>query len=234
MSSTLSRPPMLESSIRRVAILFAGGPAPAANAVISTAAVSFLRNNIEVIGILHGYSHLIEYAPDKPLVEGKDYIRITHQTLKRTRNSQGIIIGTARANPGQAGLRSGPLPRPGADGAAEDRLRGPVLAGRRRPDLHRRRRHAEDGQQVQAVPGDAAAGQPPHPRRPPAQDDRQRLHGHRLHLRLLHGRRVPGLRDPQPAGRRRGQPRPTSSPSAWAAAPAGWPTARPSPARPAW
>ncbi len=101
MSSTLSRPPMLESSIRRVAILFAGGPAPAANAVISTAAVSFLRNNIDVIGILHGYSHLIEYTPDRPLAEDKDYIRITHHTLKRTRNSQGIIIGTSRANPGK-------------------------------------------------------------------------------------------------------------------------------------
>ena len=64
MSSTLSRPPHLESNIRRVAILFAGGPAPAANAVISTAAVSFLRNNIEVYGILNGYAHLIEYGPD--------------------------------------------------------------------------------------------------------------------------------------------------------------------------
>ncbi len=101
MTSTLSRPPMLESSIRRVAILFAGGPAPAANAVISTAAVSFLRNNIEVIGVLHGYSHLMEYEPERPLVEGKDYILITHATLKRTRSSQGIIIGTARANPGK-------------------------------------------------------------------------------------------------------------------------------------
>ena len=56
----------MESSIRRVAILFAGGPAPAANAVISTAAVSFLRNNIEVVGILNGYSHLVEYGPDHP------------------------------------------------------------------------------------------------------------------------------------------------------------------------
>jgi 6-phosphofructokinase 1 len=101
MTSTLSRPPLLESSIHRVAILFAGGPAPAANAVISTAAVSFLRNNIEVIGVLNGYSHLMEYTADKPLVEGKDYIRITHAILKRTRNSQGIIIGTARANPGK-------------------------------------------------------------------------------------------------------------------------------------
>jgi 6-phosphofructokinase 1 len=91
----------MDSSIRRVAILFAGGPAPAANAVISTAAVSFLRNNIEVIGVLNGYSHLVEYAPDHPLQEGRDYIKITHKTLKRTRNSQGILIGTARANPGK-------------------------------------------------------------------------------------------------------------------------------------
>ena len=49
------------SAIKRVAILFAGGPAPAANAVISTAAASFRRHGIEVLGILHGYSHLVEY-----------------------------------------------------------------------------------------------------------------------------------------------------------------------------
>ena len=46
--TSLSRPPAAKSNIRRVAILFAGGPAPAANAVISTAAVSFLRNGIDV------------------------------------------------------------------------------------------------------------------------------------------------------------------------------------------
>jgi ATP-dependent phosphofructokinase / diphosphate-dependent phosphofructokinase len=101
MSTTLSRPPLMPSNIHRVAILFAGGPAPAANAVISTSAVSFLRNNIEVIGIMHGYSHLLEYAPDRPLVENRDYMHITQNVLKRTRNSQGILIGTARANPGK-------------------------------------------------------------------------------------------------------------------------------------
>ena len=123
MSSTLSRPPQLESSIRRAAILFAGGPAPAANAVISTAAVSFLRNNIDVLGILHGYSHLVEYGPDHPLVEGRDYIRINHKVLRRTRNSQGIIIGTARTNPGKRRLRPRPLEGPRADRAAADGLR---------------------------------------------------------------------------------------------------------------
>ena len=97
----LGSPPRSETRIRRVALLFAGGPAPAANAVISTAAVSFLRNGIEVLGIMHGYSHLVEYSPDRQLVEERDYVNITHRTLKRTRNSQGILIGTARTNPGR-------------------------------------------------------------------------------------------------------------------------------------
>ncbi len=99
--STLGRPPRPETSFRRVAILFAGGPAPAANAVISTCAVSFLRNNIQVLGIMHGYSHLVEYTPDNPLQAGRDYVVVDHKLLRRTRNSQGILIGTARTNPGQ-------------------------------------------------------------------------------------------------------------------------------------
>ena len=87
--------------IQRVAIVFAGGPAPAANAVISTAAVSFLRHGIEVVGVLHGYSHLVEFGPDNPLQEGRDYLTITHKVLRRTRSSRGIMIGTARTNPGK-------------------------------------------------------------------------------------------------------------------------------------
>lgn len=90
------------SPLRRVAILFAGGPAPGANAVISTAAFSFLNAGIEVIGIKHGYSNLIDFSSDKPLVEGKDYIRITHDLLHHSRTSQGIMIGTARTNPGKS------------------------------------------------------------------------------------------------------------------------------------
>jgi 6-phosphofructokinase 1 len=99
MSTVFEAPSPPQTNIHRVAILFAGGPAPAANAVISTAAVSFLRNGIEVVGILYGYSGLIEYSPENPLVEDKHYVRITHSRLKRARNSQGIMIGTARTNP---------------------------------------------------------------------------------------------------------------------------------------
>ena len=100
-TSALSRPPKVEHTFRRVAIVFAGGPAPGANAVISTAAVSFLRNDIQVVGILHGYSHLVEFNSEKPLKEGSDFVLIDHKLLRRTRNSQGILIGTARTNPGQ-------------------------------------------------------------------------------------------------------------------------------------
>jgi 6-phosphofructokinase 1 len=98
---TLSRPPKVDTSIRKVAILFAGGPAPAANAVISTAANSFLRNDLQVIGIMNGYSRLVDFDPNKPLELGRDYLQLDHTVLRRTRNSQGILIGTARTNPGK-------------------------------------------------------------------------------------------------------------------------------------
>jgi 6-phosphofructokinase 1 len=87
--------------IRRVAILFAGGPAPAANAVISTAAASFLGNGIEVVGVLNGYSHLVEYGPGHPMEEGRDYVVLSQKKLRRSRNTRGIMIGTARTNPGK-------------------------------------------------------------------------------------------------------------------------------------
>lgn len=101
LANTLSPPVRPNHQFRRVAILFAGGPAPAANAVISAAAASFLRAGVEVIGIKHGYSALAEFDSSKPLIEGTDFIQLTHKVLARSRNTQGIIIGTSRANPGK-------------------------------------------------------------------------------------------------------------------------------------
>jgi 6-phosphofructokinase 1 len=87
--------------IKRVAILFAGGPAPAANAVISTAAYAFLEDGAQVFGIRHGYSRLAEYTAAGPLQEGADYIRFCQDSLVNARTSRGIMIGTARTNPGK-------------------------------------------------------------------------------------------------------------------------------------
>jgi len=97
----MTTPSDSDRKFRKVAILFAGGPAPAANAVISACAASFVRNDIAVLGIKYGYSALVEYSPERPLVVGRDYIDLELSVLRRTRNSQGIIIGTARTNPGK-------------------------------------------------------------------------------------------------------------------------------------
>ena len=101
MVNTLSPPTQPDHQFKRVAILFAGGPAPSANAVISAAAASFVRAGVEAIGIKHGYSSLIDFDASQPLTEGKDYMILTPEVLKRTRNQAGIIIGTARSNPGK-------------------------------------------------------------------------------------------------------------------------------------
>ena len=97
----MPKQPLDPVPFRRVAILFAGGPAPAANAVISTCASAFLQNRVEVIGIRHGYSRLIDYSADSPLLEEIDFLKLDQLILKRTRNAPGILIGTARANPGK-------------------------------------------------------------------------------------------------------------------------------------
>ena len=101
MTETLAAPPKATHQFRRVAILFAGGPPPGANAVISTAAISFLKSGSEVLGMKHGYSSLIDYSSDEPLQEGRDWVHLTPEFMKRSRSSQGILIGTARANPGK-------------------------------------------------------------------------------------------------------------------------------------
>lgn len=90
------------SNIRRVGILFAGGPAPGANAVISSAALAFVKAGIEVVGFLHGYSNLQNYDDaTSPLVEGDAFEVLNFKKIIGARNRRGIMIGTARANPGK-------------------------------------------------------------------------------------------------------------------------------------
>jgi len=88
------------NDIKRVGILFSGGPAPAANAVISAAAMNLVNAGIEVYGFLDGYHHLEQYD-GSPLVEGKDFIRLTVDDVSGIRNKGSIIIRTSRANPGK-------------------------------------------------------------------------------------------------------------------------------------
>jgi len=88
--------------VKRVAIVFSGGPAPAANAVISAAAISFMEDSREVIGFFHGYSNLEDYHPvTHRLLPDEHYRIFVEKDVNGLRNSRGIVIGTARANPGK-------------------------------------------------------------------------------------------------------------------------------------
>ncbi|MBQ2849186.1 MAG: 6-phosphofructokinase [Thermoguttaceae bacterium] len=101
MTTALDSPSRPNTDIKRVAILFSGGPAPAANAVIGGAAICFARAGIEVYGMLNGYTHLVDYKEGDVLKEGEAYVRLDKCTAEGLRTRQGICIGTARANPGK-------------------------------------------------------------------------------------------------------------------------------------
>jgi 6-phosphofructokinase 1 len=88
--------------IRRVGIVFSGGPAPAANAVISAAAMNFLNCGVEVIGFLDGYECLEDCSPDCLMVEGEHYLNLSIDDVSGIRNRRDIILRTSRANPGKA------------------------------------------------------------------------------------------------------------------------------------
>jgi 6-phosphofructokinase 1 len=86
-----------------VAILFSGGPAPAANAVISAAASAIRRSGREVVAIRHGYGGLMQFdEKTRPLVPGEDYDEIVDRDLWGLRHARGVFIGTGRANPGKS------------------------------------------------------------------------------------------------------------------------------------
>ena len=99
---SLKSPQVHSSDIKKVGILFSGGPAPSANAVICSAAQCFRRGGVEVYGFLNGYTHLIDYTEGYEFQEGRDYLRLDKMMLEGKRTEGGIIIGSARANPGKA------------------------------------------------------------------------------------------------------------------------------------
>ncbi|MDO4573579.1 MAG: 6-phosphofructokinase [Planctomycetia bacterium] len=99
---SLKSPQKTTSDVKKVGILFSGGPAPSANAVICSAAECFRRAGIQVYGFLNGYSHLVDFKPGDQLNENVDYLRLDKMNLEGRRTEGGILIGSARANPGKS------------------------------------------------------------------------------------------------------------------------------------
>ncbi len=99
---TSTRSPAETAGAPRVGVLFAGGPAPAANAVIAATAQSFMAAGWEVLGFLQGYSHLQHYdATEQALERDRHYRIFSEWDLRGLRNQRGVLIGTSRANPGK-------------------------------------------------------------------------------------------------------------------------------------
>ncbi|MCP5049322.1 MAG: 6-phosphofructokinase, partial [bacterium] len=87
---------------RNIGLLFSGGPAPAANAVISSVSLNFIDRKIPIIGIFNGFEYIEDYNSKHPeeMVEDVHY-RVLDVTISRIRNSRGVYLKTSRANPGK-------------------------------------------------------------------------------------------------------------------------------------
>jgi 6-phosphofructokinase 1 len=88
--------------IKKVAILFSGGPAPAANDVIAAAGISCVNAGKKVVGIMQGYKYLENFSEKNKLVEGTHYLDLDMNDLTQARLRRDITIKTARANPGKS------------------------------------------------------------------------------------------------------------------------------------
>ncbi len=87
---------------KKVGLLFSGGPAPSANAVISSIVLSFVNARVPVIGFFYGFEFLENYDQHNrySLVDGVHY-QLLDLSISRIRNRRGVYLKTSRANPGK-------------------------------------------------------------------------------------------------------------------------------------
>ena len=87
--------------IRHVGMLFSGGPAPAANAVVSATVMNLINKGVEVYGFMQGFEFLQEYKDGAALTPGEHFKVLTLADVSGIRNLKSILIKTSRANPGK-------------------------------------------------------------------------------------------------------------------------------------
>jgi len=85
-----------------VAMLFSGGPAPSANAVLSSLALNLLNEDIRAVGIYKGFEFLEKFNINDPysLIKGIHY-QLLDYSVSGIRNKKGVLLKTSRANPGK-------------------------------------------------------------------------------------------------------------------------------------
>ena len=206
-TSTMASPWEMPHPVKKVAILFAGGPAPGANAVISTAATAFLRHDIEAVGIKHGYSQSDRVFAGEAARRGP---RLRDDHAQDARPHAEFAGDHHRHGPHQSGQECLAVPTH-LDDAERVKPLKTVYEALRSIGVDALISIGGDDTLKTAnkfklyqekLPADAPADSG----RAFAEDDRQRLPRHRLHVRLLHGRRLPGPRGAESDRRRGSQP----------------------------
>lgn len=87
---------------RKIGIVFSGGPASAANTVISSAALGFINHGFPVIGFYNGFEHLERFEKYNPYsLLDKIHYTLLDASVSRIRNNRGVYLRTSRANPGK-------------------------------------------------------------------------------------------------------------------------------------
>jgi ATP-dependent phosphofructokinase / diphosphate-dependent phosphofructokinase len=87
---------------KKAAILFSGGPAPSANAVISSVALNFINARVPIIGFFFGFEFLEDYdSKNRYCLSPNVHYQAFDATISRIRNQRGVYLKTSRANPGR-------------------------------------------------------------------------------------------------------------------------------------
>ncbi|NIM11982.1 MAG: 6-phosphofructokinase [Candidatus Aminicenantes bacterium] len=99
---------------KKIGLVFSGGPAPSANAVISSVCLSFIDKKIPIIGFFYGFEFLEKFdSHDRySLVENVHY-EILDASIAGIRNRRGVYLKTSRANPGKQIKNKNDLEDPG-------------------------------------------------------------------------------------------------------------------------
>jgi len=87
---------------RKAALLFSGGPAPSANAVISSVALNFINARVPIIGFFFGFEFLEDYDKNnRYCLSPNVHYQALDAGISRIRNQRGVYLKTSRANPGR-------------------------------------------------------------------------------------------------------------------------------------
>lgn len=87
---------------KKVAIVFSGGPAPSANAVISSVALNFINAKIPILGVYFGFEFLEMFdKKNRFFLSENIHYELLDISISKIRNRRGVYLKTSRANPGR-------------------------------------------------------------------------------------------------------------------------------------